>query len=360
MPYYPPRLSILRCASNVMAVAAVGLASSFAALSGCAEPPREGGGTAEGDEGAEVARAEPASRAPAAPVPRFASRLIGEPAPHEPELGVALIDAGREPRSLLRYTAERGARQRVHIQGNGTSDLHVGGRLVYSQTEAATDAWFDVHVVAADADRIECAIRFERALTTDWEKFRPGRATELRRPLDHLGDHVYRFSMDRRGFVRLPPLELPPEMDVDGDRNITWTLLEEAVRSIVMLPAEPVGIGARWRSVEEERGRILMAGRLSTEVELVAQRGRRLELQVSYTFLVAPQLLDLNTDPGALSGVSRIQSAVRGGAAVDLGLFQPVDLQIRSRFQMDGVWLNRTERHPMRVVATGSQSLATR
>ena len=355
MPYYPPRLSILRCASNVMAVAAVGLATSLAALSGCAEPPREGGATAGGAEGA-----GPASGAPAAPVLRFASRLIGEPAPHEPELAVALIDAGREPRSLLRYTAERGARQRVHIQGNGTSDLHVGGRLVYSQTEAATDAWFDVHAVAADADRIECEIRFDRALTTDWEKFRPGRATELRRPLDRLGDHVYRFSMDRRGFVRLPPLELPPEMDVDGDRNITWTLLEEAVRSIVMLPAEPVGVGARWRSVEEDRGRILMAGRLATEVELVARRGRVLDLQVSYTFLVAPQLLDLDTGPGALAGASRVQSAVRGGAAVDLGLFQPVDLQIRSSFQMDGIWLNRTERLPMRVVATGSQSLTAR
>ncbi len=357
MPYYPPRLSILRCASSVMAVAAVGLATSLAALSGCAEQPRAGGGTAGG---AEAARAEPASRAPAAPVPRFASRLIGEPAPHEPELGVALIDAGREPRGLLRYTAERGARQRVHLQGNGTSDLQVGGRLVYSQTEASTEAWFDVHAVAADADRIECEIRFERALTIDLEKFRPGRATELRRPLDRLGDHVYRFSMDRRGFVRLPPLELPPEMDVDGDRNITWGLLEEAVRSIVMLPAEPVGIGARWRTVEEERGRILMAGRLSTEVELVARRGRRLELQLSYTFIVAPQLFDVTPNPGPLAGVSRIQSAVHGGAAVDLGLFQPVELKIRSSFQMDGVWLNMTERLPMRVVATGSQSLAAR
>jgi hypothetical protein len=354
MPYYPPRLSILRCASNVMAVAAVGLAIS---LAGCAEPPREGDGTAEG---AEVPRAEPASRAPAAPVPRFASRLIGEPAPHEPELGVALIDAGREPRRLLRYGAERGARQRVHIQGKGTSDLQVGGRLIYSQADVATDASFEVHVVAADADRIECELRFERALTSDWEKFQPGRATELRRPLDRLADHVYRFSMDRRGFVRLPPLELPPEMDVDSDRNITWGLLEEAVRSIVMLPAEPVGIGARWRSVEEERGRILMAGRLSTEVELVALRGRRLELQLSYTFIVPPQLLDLNTSPGALSGVSRIQSAVRGRAAVDLGLLQPVELEIRSSVQMDGAWLDRTERLPMRVLAAGSQSLVAR
>jgi hypothetical protein len=51
---------------------------------------------------------------------------------------------------------------------------------------------------------------------------------------------------------------------------------------------------------------------------------------------------------------------VRGAAAVDLGLFQPVDLQIRSSFQMDGVWHNRTEKLPMRVVASGSQSLASR
>ena len=70
MPYYPSRLPILRRASGVMAVAVVSLAVAWTTLSGCAEPPREGGAAKD---------VVPATRAPAAPVPRFASRLIGEP-----------------------------------------------------------------------------------------------------------------------------------------------------------------------------------------------------------------------------------------------------------------------------------------
>jgi len=353
MPYYPPRLSILRRASNVMAVAAVGLTAWFCPLSGCAEPPREGGAATD------VAPA-PARRAGTAPVPRFASRLIGEPAPHQEEVTVALLDAGREPRSLLRYAAEGGARQGVHIKGSGTSDVQIGGRRVYSQTETATDAWFDVHVVAADADRIECEIRFERAVTTDWEKFQPGRATDMRRSLDRLAEYPYRFSMDRRGFVSMPPLRFPPELDVDGDRNMAWTIIEDAVRSIVMLPAEPVGIGARWRTVEEDRGRVNMIGRVSTELELVARRGRRLELQLSRTYIAPPQMLDVEAGAGAVSGLSRMQSSVRGRVVVDLGLLQPVEWVSRTEFQMDGAWLALTERLPMRVVATGFESLAAK
>lgn len=351
MPYYPSRLSILRCASNVMAVAAVGLAGLSCALSGCAEPPREGAAATD---------IAPARRAGTAPVPRFASRLIGEPAPHQEDVAVSLLDAGREPRSLLRYAAEGGARQRMHIKSGGSSDVQIGGRLVYSQSEGANDASFEVHVVAAAADRIDCELRFEHATTTDWEKFQPGRATDMRVSLDRLADYRYRFSMDRRGFVRMPPLELPPELDVDGDRNMTWLLIEEAVRSIVMLPAEPVGIGARWRIVEEDRGRINMIGRVSTELKLVAMRGRRLELELSRTYIAPPQILDAKAGGFAVSGLSRMQAAVSGRAAVDLGLLQPVEWRSRTDFQLDGAWFQLTERLPMRLVATGSETLVAK
>ena len=355
MPYYPSRLSILRRAPNVMVVA---IAAACAVVSCASEPASEGSTETDVGRRVEPAAAQRPAPAPGAPVARPVSRLIGEPAPAEAEQIVTLVDAGREPRQLLRYTAERGVRQRIHMKGSGTSEVQIGGRRVYTQDEVATEAWFEVTVVAADADRLECDIRFERAMTTDWEKFQPGRATQMHRSLDRLGEHPYRFVMDRRGFVRLPPLVPPPEVDLDGDRNMAWTLVESAARAVVALPAEPVGIGARWRILEEDRGMLNMVGRASTDVELVARRGQRLELITARTYMVAPQVVDLRAD--IVSGMSRTQSSVRGPAVVDLGLLQPVDWRSKADFLMDGTWLELSERLPMRVVASGSDFLAPR
>ena len=136
MPYYPSRLSILVRAQDVIAVAIVGLACAVS--DGCAadrDAAREPGA---GDASAAVVET------PSRPV---ASRLIGQPAPPEPGHAVELLDPGREPRRLLRYTASRGARQRVHLRGSGGSDVDIGGRRAYSANDVVTDAWFEIEVV---------------------------------------------------------------------------------------------------------------------------------------------------------------------------------------------------------------------
>ena len=287
-----------------------------------------------------------------------ASRLIGEGAPSRPLHAVQTLDVGREPRRLLRYSARRGARQRVHLRGGGGSDVEIAGRRVYTQQEVVNEAWFEIEVMNADADRLDCELRFERADTLDMEHFDPKR-TVPRHTLDRLPGHAYRISMDRRGFVTMPALELPPEIDRDTDRDLFWSILEDAAWSVVALPAEPVGARARWRITDEDRGRMPgMVGSLSTAIELVSVDGDRLELSVARGFEIPPQAMSMTS--AGISGVSRVEFSSKGRAVIDLALLQPVQWQTLTRFVMDGVWIEPDEQYPLRIVGQGQETLAAK
>jgi len=344
-------LSILVRAQDVIAVAIVGLACAVS--DGCAADRDAAGEPVAGDANAAAA----AAREPPRPV---ASRLIGQPAPPEPGHAVELLDPGREPRRLLRYKAARGAHQRVHLRGSGGSDVDIGGRRVFSTHDVVAEAWFDIEVADAQADRLDCELRFERVETFDMEHFDPERSREnLRRTLDRLPGHAFQMTMDRRGSVTLPPLVLPPEMDRDTDRDLTWKILADATAAIVSLPAEPVGVGARWRALDEDRGYLPnMAADHSTDMELVAVDGDRLELSLTSSLRVAPQALSITS--AGVAGLTRCQSASKARAVIDLGLVQPVEWRTEMTFETDGMWLELAEELPLRFQGRGWASLAAK
>jgi hypothetical protein len=295
-----------------------------------------------------------AGRTPTAPA---AGRLIGDPAPPDPRPTVEVLDAGRQPRRRLRYSAAAGTRQRVHIEASTTVDIEIAGRRAYSTEEQANEAWFEIEVVSASDDRLDCRLRFDRAAVIDMSRYEAGRANQLRRNLDRLPAHEFHLEIDRRGLVELPPLELAAEVDRDGDRAMVWELFEDAATAVLSLPDEPVGAGARWLSTVEDRGRISVSGSVATEVELVSIGGDRLELAVERKLVIPAQA----TLYGAgISGLSSIRSSARGRAIVDLGRLHPIAWQTDGRYEMEGAWLEVSEQLPLRVVGRGSESLAAK
>jgi hypothetical protein len=309
---------------------------------GCTSPAPD-----EVDAGARDTAARAAPRA---------SKLIGQPAPAEPDRVVELIDPGREPRRPLRYTARPGTRQRVHLEASLRGETQLSGRRAVGTSPQASEAWFIVSIVGARADRLECEIRFERASAVDLEQFTvAGFGAE--RTLDRLPGHAFRFTMDRRGFVALPPLRLPPDLDVDRDRDHVRDILERSVRAMVMLPAEPIGVGARWRTVAEDRGQFNVAGQLSTDVELVAVRGQRMELKLRQAYVVPRQHAFLGIQ---FLGVSSARSQSSGRAVVDLSLVHPIEAQSRTELQYEGVLLLLSEQFPLRTDFTQTLSVAAR
>jgi hypothetical protein len=320
---------------------AIAAAVALVAGPGCASPsPSEDAG----------------ARDVAAPAAPRASKLIGQPAPTESNRTVELIDPGREPRRRLRYSAGAGTRQRVHLRASLASETRLAGRRAAGTPPQLTEAWFDVSVVAAQADRLECEVRFERADAIDWEMFaadRVGAAVTL----DRLPGHAFRFTMDRRGFVTLPPLRLPPALDVDRDRDLVWDVLERSVRAIVALPEEPIGAGARWRTVEEDRGQFNMPARASADVELVAVRGQRLELKLAQTYIVPPQGAFVGIQ---LMAISRTQSSGSGRAVLDLSLLHPIEERARMELGQEGALVVLSEQLPMRTLLTGTLSITAK
>jgi hypothetical protein len=331
MPYYHRRLAILPRA--------------LAAASGVWLGSCHGGAPDPSAEAAANGTTEPvASTTALAP-----SRLIGEPAPVLPDLVVELLDPGREPRQLLRYAAAPGTRQRARYQVRGGNDLAIGGRHAYSQQGVTSESWLELKVVAVEGDRLDCEIRFERAETLDLDQLARGQPNPLRRSIDWMRSHRYRFTVDGRGFIhQMPPLDPPPGNE--SDRDMARSVVNEAVRATVPLPAEPVGVGARWRLDEDDRGRLSMAGRVVTELELLAMRGRRLELSVRRRLSAADQILYL--EPTRVMGASRIRWTSRGRAVIDLGLLQPVAWESETESELDVVSAVLGEQMPLRVRGT--------
>jgi hypothetical protein len=337
MPYYQTGLAILSRASVMIGIAAI-----FCAASSC-----------------QLAAGEPAGSPPAAAQPApaaapAASRLIGEPAPVQPAFEVKLLDAGAEPRRTLRYEVAPGMRQRVDAHLSATTQIRVSGLPFYVERGPNADSRLVVEVVAADGDRLSCQLRVERAEATYSEGHESGFPRERRVSLDKLSGQAYPFATDRRGFV-VPsmPEHLP---DRDRDRDVAWAILQGTVRSVVPLPEEPVGLGARWQISEESRVGITLSGRMITELELRAIRGRRLELDMKQTIVTPPQLLHLRSD--SVGGVSRCRSQSHGRLVIDLGLLAPVERASETEFEFDGALNRLSEALPLHLLVAVSESMS--
>lgn len=290
----------------------------------------------------------------AIPAPRVApeaSRLIGDPAPVRPALSVEVIDRGREPRRLLRYGAAVAQRQRLHFETRWTTEAEFSGKRESTDRGPDTEAWLEIEVLAASADRLDCQVRFLRGESIGKHR-KGGQSAEHRRALDWLRGPLVRFSADRRGVGDLPAFELPPAMDRDVDLDLAWYIASYTVRSVVPLPEEPVGIGARWRIGEEDRRAV--SGRRITDLELTAVRGRRVELSVSRSFLVPPQLL--SAQRSYVIGVSRIQSSSHGRAVLDLDRLHPVEWLVETQARLEGVGMIVAEEMPIGVLWSVSES----
>jgi len=334
-----------------------------AVASALATGPSLSTGCGAGHERSADTRVEGDRAGPAAVGPPMASRLIGEPANDRPArpVEVELIDPGREPRRLLRYEAVGGTRQRIDRRMNTVSHLLIGGRPWFSQDGPNLDASLEIEVVAAEPDRLDCELRVERAEDVSWRGFESGRRHERRISRERLKSFVYRFSMDRRGFVRAPIVALSRELDRDEDRDVTGRVVEDTVRSIAMLPAEPVGVGARWRYVEDHRiglDELNLYGHTATEVEVRSMSGRRIDLATSHGFVLPAQVLLHRA--GSVLGMSSGRSSWRGRAGLDLGFPHPLSWARKGDGQFDGDNVELADSFSLRVQVAVSESVTLR
>ncbi|MGB5809952.1 MAG: hypothetical protein WBG86_05440 [Polyangiales bacterium] len=232
---------------------------------------------------------------------------------------VLLIEAGAEPRSELRYKITDGTITKSNM------DFRLA---TLAQTSAATALavvpGVRLHIVSGPSMRTDDGIQFEvnidKAEAMIPEGVDPAVAEDLRQSaaiLDKVGGAVV---IDNRGFVRSTKLnqrasnpDLPP-------RLLLRLINARTTLARVVLPAEPVGVGAQWEAEKE----IVIYGFQIKQVDtytLVDRVGDEIKLSVSVVQTAQPQTVDFPED-GVSLAVENMSAKARGEIVLNLNALE--------------------------------------
>lgn len=253
---------------------------------------------------------------------------------------VRLLDAGAEPRAELRYAVTTATKASLEM----TMDLQLVLRMAENPLPTASLPPM-VMVFAADlgAPGTGDGIRVSSSLRSSKSKGRDAAERKIGVALDpklaKLVGMTMDYVLDNRGFVREATLTLPP--DLPADMAETVDQMRQSLTSLaVPLPAEPVGVGARWQVLKRitaggvdtaQLGSYTMIGRVGDDVELAVD---------VVQFAAAPQV----QTKGLTAEIERYQAL--GGGTSRVRMSEPFTLSASMEVVSDVV---------MRVAAAGQE-----
>lgn len=279
-----------------------------------------------------------------------------KPAPPPPELSVSLVEAGDEPRQLLRYAIAPG----TVVQ----SVLEV--RTAATATEDVQDTFgvlpgvkLDLHAgptVSLGDKRIRYVLRISRAYPILPEGTEVDRVEEVQESVRALNDMRGRFDLSDRGIVM--------------DSDVPWARGQERIHprvaimlgnvrsavATVPLPIEPVGVGAVW---EVRRPLRIWSARVTqvTRYELVDRTGDRFRVRIAVRQSAPAQIADLN--PKLEMHVRAYEMQAEGHALVDLGLPVALEADLESHSEADVALVSPEKTEPLKSARRSVLRLST-
>jgi hypothetical protein len=251
------------------------------------------------------AKSPPPSSQPTPPAARDAGVAAGLPA----DADNGLMSPGAEPRQKLAYAFVKGAKVALAIETDLERTLPTGeGPLPTMKTEFETE----VMDVAADGtgtlrSTVKKVGTVERAGATVDQ-------SHVARQAALLEGAVITFKVAPDGTVTDSAITL-------SARDVTPEMTEEAKGALEpftrmsKLPAEPVGVGAKWRRTSVERpGGVRIANRAEYEVTAIA--GTKVTYRLTATFGGAEH--QTVQGPGIAIDVTNIRGAGAGSGTFDL------------------------------------------
>lgn len=193
---------------------------------------------------------------------------------------IEILDHGAEPRSALRLNLSAGDSQRVVVDIMQARQMHVEG--VGSGDEAEASYAIDIDMVVTAVDEGMASIE---TTYVDVRLLDPGAATEediaeFRAIADSVAGMTFYSTFDDRGITHM--VDSPRSfggLDSPDDVAVAGLSVPE-----IPLPAEAVGLGARWRSVIGPMSENGTMTTITTEYELQEIHDDRLVInQVSTT-----------------------------------------------------------------------------
>jgi hypothetical protein len=212
---------------------------------------------------------------------------------------VLLLDAGAEPQSLLRYKIAEGTTTSSNMDFTIATLATTDDAAVLSVVPGVR-----LHIVSGPAmttkDGVEFEVNVAKAEAAIPQGLDPEIAEDLRESASILDDVGGTVEMNDRGMTLATALNdraKSPEIPV---RLLMMIVNARTTLSRVVLPAEPVGLGARW----EARKELQIYGFNVQQVDtytLVERVGDEIKLNVSVTQNAVPQTLEFPEEGLAIS-----------------------------------------------------------
>jgi Family of unknown function (DUF6263) len=225
---------------------------------------------------------------------------------------VRLLDAGSEPRSELAYAPASGPAPRLAMKMDMALRMTSSGRAAPEATVPPITMLLDVNVGAKTGSEWKIDGNLAGVSVDGTGPQQEGIAAAMRPQLELLKGLRMEYWLGPRGSVRDMKLTLPAGLPPQVQQLLSG--MNQSFESMVSpLPAEPVGVGAKWQVVS----RISSAGAdilQSSTYTLKSRDGTKAALDVALTQLVAGESIKA---PGMPEGMSaHVKSFNSGGTGV--------------------------------------------
>ncbi len=255
------------------------------------------------------------SEHPPSPIEVPADEVEAEAVPEKKE-GVRLLDAGAEPRELLRYD--------IPADSEASLDMIMAMRMKHPQEMEIPAITIKMHLTDVKVDPEGFQYRFsfdEPTVAKDAPDVPADRREELRRDLAPMGELGGHASLDRRGMIRDVSIS---ELTGHPELNQFINELEQSIRTMTMpLPEEPVGVGASWEMIETQHLNELTFQQ-HTKMTLRERDGGRLVIESDVSQSADTQEIpNPQLPPDAKMIVREMTGSASGVSYVDLGSLLP-------------------------------------
>jgi hypothetical protein len=232
---------------------------------------------------------------------------------------VLLLEAGAEPQSTLRYKIADGTTTKSNM------DFTIATLATTSESAALSVVpGVRLHIVSGPAMATDNGVKFEVNITKAEaavpQGLDPKVAEELRQSAAILDDVGGTVEMNDRGIMLSTELNDKAKSPDIPVRLLMMIVNARTTLSRVVLPAEPVGLGARW----EARKELTLYGFKVQQVDsytLVERVGDEIKLNVTVTQNALPQTVDFPED-GVSIAVEQMVANARGEIILNLNALE--------------------------------------
>jgi len=246
---------------------------------------------------------------------------------------VKLLDAGSEPRTVLRLHPTVGDKQSISMTMKIGMDMSVAGNTVPAMDLPAIVMNLDVAVKDISAEgTIAYTILFNAATIAADANTQPAIATAMKASLDGFSGMTGTGEMSDRGVVKNVDLKLPANAAPQLAQAI-GQMKDSFSSSSTPLPEEAVGPGAKW----EYKTRIKSQGMNIDQTiafELVSVEGDHVNLRSTLTQSALNQKISNPAMPTMKMDLTKMSGNGGGTSTLDLGKLMPVSGTLAEKTEM--------------------------